>query len=133
MDDSDLFTSPGPAFSYELDLCSLKDATERLFDGLVNEIISVLTNELHLEGLPFDMAEITDPIIIQARSTLNNLTDQVLNGLDQDCTVGRRLQEGSSNSTSLVTKIQNALESIEGDLREAGITLEFNATPVFDR
>lgn len=130
VNDTDLLTGPSLEFSYELDICSIQSATEDLFTELTEEIVNLLESELDFSDLPFDTKDITKPIIDRANSSLIDLTNNILDGLDIDCNSRRHLQE--ADSTSFLNKIQAALDSVQQSLEEVGLTVGFAATPEFE-
>ena len=135
LNDDDLFLNPTPQLSYEIDVCSIRNATEELLDGLSANVKDTLETSLQL-GLPFDVSQVTDPIIESAESALDNFTTEILDNLGLDCDNSvRRLQEslgGNSTNTSLASRLQDAIQSIKDTLDGTGIDISGTAIPAFD-
>ena len=128
--DQDLFDSATPLLSYELDVCSIKNATRELFAGLTEQVSDMLRAKLQLSGF-VDLTEISDTLVSSVRSSLEGLTDEILMGLDQNCVLGRR-HLSTNTSTSFIEKVSSAVDNAKSSLAESGIELYFETDAVFD-
>ena len=129
-----MFLTP-PFLCYNCYRCPIIDAVKDLIDGLEQQIKDVILSPFDGSSASFNIDKITDPLIEYIDSALTNFTNNIVGDLNgTDCSssdgTGRRLQE--STNSSLADKIQNAIDSVNKALEDAGITIDGEVLPYFD-
>lgn len=139
MRDNNLFSDRSPEIAYEIDVCSIKNTTENLFNSLSSKILEKVNETLRLDLIPFDVSRVTDPIVSNVESTLSNFTAEIVKDLGLTCNDGtsttRRLQQSPGNNatnTSLAVKIHDAIEKINNALESTGIEIAGTVVPSFN-
>ena len=139
--DNNPFDGDPLSFGYELDSCSIQEATEELFEKLTDQIENEVNSVLGEGGdLPIEVN--TDKLLDGLTSPLRNFTDRIKSSFsdcsDSDGPRFRRALASNSSDTSNSTavsfeqRVRNAFESVNQTLQRAGISIEPIITPNFD-
>ena len=140
--DNDLFDNTPLYFGYDIDSCSVRNATEELFVKLTDEIEAQVDAVLG-EGDNLPVKINTDKLLGGLTTPLRNFTNQIRSSFS-DCaeSEGRRLRrilesnvttDGNSTAVSLEKRVRVAFESIDQSLRDIGIVVDPVITPNFDQ
>jgi hypothetical protein len=140
--DNDLFDDTPMSFGYDIDSCSVRNATEELFERLADEIEDQV-NAVLGEGDNLPVKINTDKLLGGLTTPLRNLTNQIRRSFS-DCaeSEGRRLRrildsnvttDGNFTAVSFEKRVRMAFESIDQSLRDIGIVIDPVITPNFDQ
>ena len=140
----DLFTTPRPEVSYEVDTCSIRETVLALFgqlrDRLLEAVVELLVKQVNRINLPIEVGMIVEPLNSYVSKLVSDFTDTYIGEYLPSCSEinnpdqARHLEEveDSTDDDSLVSVIGRAINATRDALESDGIHVTGGSELFFD-
>ena len=138
----DLFTTPRPEVSYEVDTCSIRETVLTLFgqlrERLLEAVVEFLVTQVNSVS-PIEVDMIVEPLNFYVSNMVSNFTDTYIEQYLPSCSEtnnpdeARYLEEeGNADDESLASVIRRAISATNAALEDSGIHVTGESEPFFD-